>query len=495
MTVVVAIGLAATWAGLVLWLIAMWDANMTGGMSVNEQLIVDRGGRAYIHTAYYDPTLRREELRTIDGQAVTEDLVDLRSRALYPVVLSKLYEGVGPNWIRSWPWRLTYAGDFRQFPGSVTWFLVKQIDGRMFFEGYDDASRMRVGFIGRDGFRSTPPGRDEWFALSPRAPLYVQVDGHSLGSYGSEMFVGEDPEAVAPWRLYVLDARSVVEVDLRARETRTVLENAGAVSIKIGSRVQETPQGEGADQQNDAASGDPPFKVDELLILRLPDHVTLVDARTGEQTDFLLPEDVREAQELMIYGSIPGSRGAELIVQPSGYSSAARRVQLLRLDREGNILDDQSADLGGWIPKTTRRLAYECAVLGPVPAAWAVYVAGLQPASQVAQRPERSYGEAVRILVVKVWPGILIVAVAGIASALAVYRWQRSYRRSHTFEWCTAALFLGPMFAVAYLVGHRVDARASCESCGTIVPRAREACTACGEAFPAPALKGIEVFA
>jgi predicted amidophosphoribosyltransferase len=45
------------------------------------------------------------------------------------------------------------------------------------------------------------------------------------------------------------------------------------------------------------------------------------------------------------------------------------------------------------------------------------------------------------------------------------------------------------------MIQHGFPPRVPCPACGAAVPQRRDACAACRKPFPAPTLKGTEVFA
>jgi hypothetical protein len=56
-------------------------------------------------------------------------------------------------------------------------------------------------------------------------------------------------------------------------------------------------------------------------------------------------------------------------------------------------------------------------------------------------------------------------------------------------------LLFGVLAFVGFLLHRRWPVREPCPACHARSARDREACSECGAAFPAPGLKGIEIFA
>lgn len=74
------------------------------------------------------------------------------------------------------------------------------------------------------------------------------------------------------------------------------------------------------------------------------------------------------------------------------------------------------------------------------------------------------------------------------------YRRQRKFGARWTGMWMVFVLLFGLPGYLGYLAHRKWPTRLPCPSCRRAVPRDRLACLACGQDFPAPARKGIEVF-
>ena len=487
--VLVALGIFIVWGVAVIWLMAVCESNFSAPSPGQQRIFVEQSGRPLIMTANYGQ-IQSESYRTLDGQLVVDN--KLRQRELYPAQLSDPKQYTRSYWPEQWGWRLSHASDLREFPGSTSWFMVK-IGEQMYLEGYDDASRRQVGFIGRQGYRPSLPNRDEWFTVRGKESLHTQIKGASVGVIGNASYLEEGTSPVVPWRLYALDGNRLAEIDLRERTVRTLLTDVDAMSIAIISRAVEVPV-DGipvdGDADGDADDGMGAGQL-EQLVLRLPDRLQFYNPKSGERVDFVLPERVRTQK----YFSVHGLPGDEILIQlGEPFSGLQRRVELVRLDRTGRELETNTVELTGFVPKTVRRLAYEGVAFGPMPLGWAVFAGIVQPLADTYQG-RGTYSETLAAFNTQIWPALVLVAILGIASAWAVHRWQRSYRRDHTTAWTVAALLLGPPLVLVYFLEYRGEPISKCASCGRTVPRAREACAACGGAFPTPALIGTEVFA
>ena len=111
------------------------------------------------------------------------------------------------------------------------------------------------------------------------------------------------------------------------------------------------------------------------------------------------------------------------------------------------------------------------------------------------EEKEFSYSAALGIYFRINWPAFLLVCIISALLAFFCHRRQRRYALPWTRVW-TALVFL---FGVPAFLGYRFHRRWTvlddCPQCKKKVPRDREACAACGQSFPPPEQKGIEVFA
>ena len=95
------------------------------------------------------------------------------------------------------------------------------------------------------------------------------------------------------------------------------------------------------------------------------------------------------------------------------------------------------------------------------------------------------------------WPWILAVLALSIALAAIAWRQADAFGLStrERIVWAGFVLLLGvPAFA-GFWLHRRWPVRERCPHCQARSPRDRDACAACGEAFPAPVLRGNEIFA
>lgn len=118
-------------------------------------------------------------------------------------------------------------------------------------------------------------------------------------------------------------------------------------------------------------------------------------------------------------------------------------------------------------------------------------------AAAASNDQNRSYPAALAAMMAASLPWL--VAVAVLATALAVAAWRRAgafgLPARERAGWTAFVGLFGLPGWVGFRLHRRWPARAACPRCGARTPRDRSSCLACGEAFPAPAATGIEIFA
>ena len=109
----------------------------------------------------------------------------------------------------------------------------------------------------------------------------------------------------------------------------------------------------------------------------------------------------------------------------------------------------------------------------------------------------QSYPAAVAATLEAFWPSLLADLV--VSSVLALIAWRRSrsfgLSRREQVAWGVFVLLLGVPAYAGFLLFRRWPNREPCPHCHVRSARDRATCAECGTRFPAPSLKGIEIFA
>ncbi|HBO42912.1 MAG TPA: hypothetical protein DD670_03050, partial [Planctomycetaceae bacterium] len=171
--------------------------------------------------------------------------------------------------------------------------------------------------------------------------------------------------------------------------------------------------------------------------------------------------------------------------------SNVHTTKFVWFDNEGNVEKEDSVDL----PLGLRSNHWEVALATPLPAIWMVGTAFIDPHDYVRSGKRATYASAIVAVVLDTWPMLLFVNAVGLLCVCLCYRRQKRYAQPWTWLWVVTVFLFGLPGLVGYLTYRRWPPLEPCPSCNTLAPRDREACHACGQPFPRPTPKGIEVFA
>jgi hypothetical protein len=400
------------------------------------------------------------------------------------------------------PWSQRIAGMSDSQRPPTSWYLLRDDMplGRAYFIGYDERSRLRVGYLGREGFRSETPPQDEQFDLGR----------HVLGWYGPLASTGEleyggrvrgyvsyvtGDERLAPWLAFLIDGDRLLEINLRTHNVRSVLESPGMLNVGIiweqpaATEEDAAQQAEAQAAQKGTANRRLPPMITRVAV-RLTDRIVVLDPATKENREFVLPESLR-GRPMMAYVIRPN----QLFIQ--SWQSDFRRgpTDLTWLEPAGNIVREQAIVLARPAPTSPRVMAWAAAAVAPVPIGWLAVLSVVAPLRMLQSNDVTTYADGLAKVFDIGWPGFVAVIATGIVLAWITLRLQRKYRRPATGVWTTFVLLLGVPGFLAYWLEHRRPKLEACASCGKIVPRDRDACAACNTQFPAPPLVGTEIFA
>jgi hypothetical protein len=143
-----------------------------------------------------------------------------------------------------------------------------------------------------------------------------------------------------------------------------------------------------------------------------------------------------------------------------------------------------------------RALRFYIAALIPSPLA--LDVAGVTHSRELQEEGlTPTFSSALLRTLTKFWPARVIAQVLALGLAFLCYRRQKRYGlgRGERIAWPLFVLLLGLPGWIGYRFSRKWPVLETCPDCGVAVPRDRESCVRCTNEFPAPALKGTEVFA
>jgi hypothetical protein len=365
------------------------------------------------------------------------------------------------------------------------WYFVHDgaRDGRGYFVGYDSESKLCVGFIGRDGFRTDRPPVEQWFPMdgvklaSGRAFSRYTL-GRYWGGYSEDQFA-EFPA----WKVDMISGTQLIEVDLRARSVTTLMESTNMMAVGISETVSKSkPVGE-----------EPPaVHRQQHLAVRTADRVLVLDAAGKQHSEYVLPEeDGLRDRGFTLYEL---DAGKALVIAGRVLLERSQREELLWIDASGKVLRRAKVSRQGVNGPNDARDAWKSALIVPAPVALAL-VATLAPLDYISSGREPNYSAALAHSLAVFWPSLLVVTLLSAVLAWYCCRRHRRYYQASSVVWFVFVLLLGVSGLVAYLFHRRWPVLEKCPACGHDVPRDREACAKCGAAFPPPEPKDCEVFA
>jgi hypothetical protein len=371
------------------------------------------------------------------------------------------------------------------------WYLIRngEADGKGYFIGYDALSRLPIGYLSRSGFRQSLPPTDDWFKFGRRSFGYgsggiaASVQRLSYNNMANLYDYGTDRETLRPWMVYVIVGDDILEVNLRARTVRRVIELTGIISLGLLTEAIENK-----DRQPESK-----WQFVHRLGARSNDRLIVLDPDDGTNREFKFPETLSN-ERFDIYSL----SGEQLLLQWYPKSDDLQRTgtRLTWIANNGSIQREESVQLGGAGESISPQAISVAFALGaPVPLAWATFAAGIGPIGMYQSHDVASYSLGVEKVASMAWPGIVLVVVLGCVSAVLVWRWQRRYCRGGTGAWCAFAFLLGLTGLAAYWLEHRRAKLEACGECAANVPRDRDACALCNAPFAAPPLVGTEIFA
>jgi hypothetical protein len=470
LALVLAAGAWAVYALVGCWGLVIWESLQRYARTF-ESLKVAADGRPLIQRIVYDSGQQSVTFRALDGSDVPGE--DWLSSASLPVPVPKrlAFPMMGYSRVR------VFADP--QTPAIMWYFLHNGArDGRGYFVGYDSYSKLSVGFIGRGGWRPDEPPAGDWFPMD-EVSFASGRHGYYYGQNDADR--GEDGDSFPGWKDYMISGTDVLEVDLRRRSVTTVMESDGLISIGIL---------ETATKSKAAGEGSPHSKHRQRLAVRTTDRVVVFDAPGKQYAAYRLPDELRDKGfEFYEIGA-----GSALVAVGQGLPAYCLGESLFWIDSAGNILRRAEVALDQGVHYSKETEAWQAALGFPCPCVIAA-VALVTPFMEVLNGAAPNYPTALLHSLAVFWPPLLVVTLLSAAMAWYCFRRHARYGQPHGAVWFMFVLLTGLPGLVGYLFHRRWPVLENCPHCGQSVPRDREICAHCREAFPLPALKGSEVFA
>ncbi len=360
---------------------------------------------------------------------------------------------ISPRGALTWGQRI-----YRLESSPVNWFLIHDAapGGRACLVGYDRITKLKAGYIGRGGFRADEPPPEERFAVDarrwPRGSGFPSVYG---------------PDASAC--VYLVTNNGLVRIDLA---------KASVVTLWNGSDLIA------ADTWRPSASNDP-RRVDHAappaILVRTPERIVVLDENGKQLAAYPLPAELRDR-----YLRCHPLADSKLLL--CGPEWPAGGNELYWIDTAGRLVRHERINPPERPSFPVARESIFMTITMPSAATLAGFIA-------LDASGRADYSIVLGKTLARRWPELAMAAVVGLVLAVLCFRRQRSYGLGGTWFWTPFVLLFGVPAYFGYLAHRSWAARLPCPSCQQPVPRDRPACFSCGQEFPSPAAKGIEVFA
>lgn len=477
--VILGAGIATIWGFGLAALIPLFE---THGPVDFEELVVDTEGTPYVKVR-----IRGEyenlEFRTLDGQRV--ELSD--DNTFYPTLMSGPYRA--PRFAE-YPivWRNRIAGVSGVEKPPVSWVMLRDGNrpGKVYFVGHNPKSNELVGYIGRKGFRTPVPPRTEQFDMgnltfeydsNPYASTGAISDGFLGGRYNGTGFTEDN--VLQPWLIYLRDGDAIQEINLQTRGVRLVKEIEHLVGIAVPSPAELDRRGRRVQRP------------ESRLLVRTDKHLVLVDAFTGTEQRFVIPEEVK--------GKVLGINtfGSEQLLLHVDRGKWERGIvtELLTINSSGDVQQRTTVELLWGNPQISPYFALIPACIVPVLLGWLGGIFLVAPLVQLQNLDVATFSAGVRTAWDTAWLGLILVFVLSVILTMIVYRWQKRYSRPNTGLWTTFVFLTTLPGFLAYWAAHRREPMGSCQHCGANIPLDRDICAECAALLPEPKLLGTEIFA
>jgi len=477
--------LLALGGGIVIGNIVIWCATtidrLVNPPTQNPSLSIEPDGTPVI-VRYLGRLGGKREYRTLDGEVLSGGHYreSLQGATLRGPDTQARYERRS-----DWHERIIPFTDYASPP--TYWYFVHdgKREGRGYFVAFDSVSKLRLGYLARGGFSAGLPPREDWFPVAGWQMRSLAAFEGGVGylqyatsaSIFGQVTVPIGLEALAG-RIAFISGNQLLEVDFRARTTRVLFESSEIFSEARSVRGRPLAQTKAREEE-----------ASYHLAVRLADRVRVLDRKSGEHRDYLLPPEARNP-DFDFYELYSGT--ALVKMPPWGPS-----YRLFRINAEGKVLKRWDISLGEPPRPGPRVREWAIAVFLPCPAIeiLPVFIVRVGMPWDQAFAAHLPYWQRLAAIFTQYWPWFALVALLAAVFAWLTYRRQRRFALGWTWVWVPLVFLLGLPGFLGYLCHRRWPVREACPACGRVVPRDRAACCRCGIDFPAPAPKGIEVFA
>jgi len=381
------------------------------------------------------------------------------------------------------PWRQrvrTYRDEGHQ---DEVWYFVRdgKVNGHGWFAGYRMRDKTVIGYIGTDGYSPVPVPLDKQFACNGRRSPNARgglIEQRFYDSFSKDRSVHDgDPG----WPVYMISDHKMLEIDLEKHTVRTIVERDDLVSVGIAFVPASTNE---PDEQRKVRRRN-------MLAVRRHGQTELIDPPPGVSTSLTIPASLRDIP-LNLY--IDDKQTA--FVTYANYSENPIKHQIYWFGSDGKVSRHEEVKLNRSDRPFDNWIAVRVLIaITEVPLITTVFAVAMLPLTKFMPVEASSYTDALAKSIAMAWPELLFTYSVAALLAWIAYRRHRRYGLPRAWVWVVFVAVLGLPGMLAYLFHRTWPPIVPCPACEKPAARNRPDCSSCGEQFPSPTRKGIEVFA
>jgi len=466
MAMILALGFGVAIFLLVIWGVAIYETTKKPH-SAYEEVLVLKDGTPVIYTYDYYDGSTKTDYRTLEGNTLPS-ISNFRDRQIDMTILP------GQDTFKDV--RLPLEGISRTGmialgnPWRTLWYFIHDgnREGKGYFIGYDLESKHCIGFLGRNGFSQSMPAAEDQFLLDarkfPQVANFVQIYSESYNAPSDANL------------LFLLSGNQVMRVDLAAQTVTPLMKSPDIVSL---GRMNV----DNADPEKNVP-GDLIYN-HYLLAVRMQDRILFINNSGKRVGDYIIPEELRNRS----FNMYRMDDKKAILVYEDRHSELTYDEKIAWIDASGKIIQEKIAFTHSDARKPSIAENREITLSAPSPIVAPVVGMIFNKNHWI------NYSEAFYIYMSNSWKVLLVIVIVSAVLAWICNHRQRRMALPWTWVWVGFVFLFGVPGFLAYRFHRRWPVLENCYVCGNAVPHDREKCSSCGSEFPAPAPKGIEVFA
>ena len=384
--------------------------------------------------------------------------------------------------------RLRVFHDGREPRAYWYFFHDGRKDGLGYFVGYDTRSKLRIGYLGTNGFRSDsvplaerfPVRRDVMQDMS--CYWSAEMSRNHYVTEGKIVFVGivSKSDQFPSWHVYVPSGNQLYQVDLQQRtvESRLDVESPILRIAFVTRSVEKFEEG-----------------FDYRLALRTAKTIRVFDMKNDTLREHPVPAELRGKS--FTWYELADGKALATVYGNLNEEEGTNSVTLYWISADGGVEQTKHVVLH-YTPTVSERMHRSLmALFFPTHVVITTTAVVLEPWLKSVTSETEDYPAALAKSLSYYWPGLLVLSVASVVLSVWCYRHQTRFSVTGTERvvWCVFVFLFGVPGLAGYLLHRRWPVREVCDKCRFEAPRDDDSCHTCGTLFPEPASKGIEVFA